>query len=128
MSSLQRPSQPTQTVSLTLEQVKEALGEVLDALQSPAGSTRLDEARENCGNDLGKVLQLLLPTAVQIQQEVLQTYGFSPDGEGVLRFARLVKSFESQDPEIAAMSSKLKSFFLPPLPLPPHGGLPAPSS
>ncbi|XP_075468726.1 protein C10 isoform X2 [Ascaphus truei] len=128
MSSLQRPVPIVQTVSLTMEQVREALGEVLDALQSPVGSARLDEARENSGNDLGKVLQLLLPTAVQIQQEVLQSYGFSPDGEGVLRFARLVKSFESQDTEIALMSSKLKSFFLPPLPLPPHAGLAAPTS
>lgn len=128
MSSLQRPAPPTQTVSLSLEQVKEALGEVLDALQSPAGSARLEEARENSGNDLGKVLQLLLPTAVQIQQDVLQNYGFSYDGEGVLKFARLVKSFESQDPEIASMSNKLKSFFLPPLPLPPHAGHPVPSS
>ncbi|KAG8551407.1 hypothetical protein GDO81_004099 [Engystomops pustulosus] len=82
MSSLQRPAPPAQNVTLSLEQVKEALGEVLDALQSPTGSARLEEARENSGNDLGKMLQLLLPTAVQIQQEVLQSYGFSPDGEG----------------------------------------------
>lgn len=41
---------------------------------------------------------------------------------GVLKFARLVKMYESQDPEIAAMSLKLKSLLLPPLSTPPIGG------
>lgn len=40
---------------------------------------------------------------------------------GVLKFARLIKSYESQDPEIASMSGKLKAMFLPPMTLPPHG-------
>ena len=40
---------------------------------------------------------------------------------GVLKFARLIKSYESQDPEIASMSGKLKALFLPPMTLPPHG-------
>lgn len=41
---------------------------------------------------------------------------------GVLKFARLVKMYETQDPEIAAMSIKLKSLLLPPLSTPPIGG------
>ena len=41
---------------------------------------------------------------------------------GVLKFARLVKMYETQDPEIAAMSAKLKSLLLPPLSTPPIGG------
>lgn len=40
---------------------------------------------------------------------------------GVLKFARLVKSYEAQDPEIASLSGKLKALFLPPMTLPPHG-------
>lgn len=46
---------------------------------------------------------------------------FIPPFLGVLKFARLIKSYESQDPEIASMSGKLKSMFLPPMTLPPHG-------
>lgn len=41
---------------------------------------------------------------------------------GVLKFARLVKMYETQDPEIAAMSVNLKSLLLPPLSTPPIGG------
>uniref|UniRef100_A0A452TB03 Protein C10 n=1 Tax=Ursus maritimus TaxID=29073 RepID=A0A452TB03_URSMA len=51
----------------------------------------------------------------------IKAYGFSCDGEGVLKFARLVKSYEAQDPEIASLSGKLKALFLPPMTLPPHG-------
>lgn len=45
----------------------------------------------------------------------------SPSLAGVLKFARLVKSYEAQDPEIASLAGKLKALFLPPMTLPPHG-------
>uniref|UniRef100_A0A8C5RWB2 Protein C10 n=1 Tax=Laticauda laticaudata TaxID=8630 RepID=A0A8C5RWB2_LATLA len=97
------------------------LAEVIKAFGSPENAQRLEEARDNACNDMGKMLQFLLPVATQIQQDVIKAYGFSNDGEGVLKFARLIKSYESQDPEIASMSGKLKSIFLPPMTLPPHG-------
>ncbi|XP_048360481.1 protein C10 [Sphaerodactylus townsendi] len=124
MSSLQRPvatSTQAQPVSLSAEQAKVVLAEVIKAFGAPENAQRLEEARENAGNDMGKMLQFLLPVATQIQQDVIKAYGFSNDGEGVLKFARLIKSYESQDLEIASMSGKLKSMFLPPMMLPPHG-------
>ncbi|NXR05993.1 C10 protein, partial [Semnornis frantzii] len=97
------------------------LAEVIKAFGSPENAQRMDEARDNACNDMGKMLQFLLPVATQIQQDVIKAYGFSSDGEGVLKFARLIKSYESQDPEIASMSGKLKALFLPPMALPSHG-------
>ncbi|XP_074790417.1 protein C10 isoform X1 [Natator depressus] len=97
------------------------LAEVIKAFGSPENAQRMEEARDNACNDMGKMLQFLLPVATQIQQDVIKAYGFSNDGEGVLKFARLIKSYESQDPEIANMSGKLKAMFLPPMTLPPHG-------
>ncbi|KAF6338939.1 gene rich cluster C10 protein [Rhinolophus ferrumequinum] len=41
----------------------------------------MDEARDNACNDMGKMLQFVLPVATQIQQEVIKAYGFSCDGE-----------------------------------------------
>lgn len=55
----------------------------------------------------------MLPLVTQIQQEVITAYGLSCGGEGVLKFAILVKSYEAQDPEIASLASKLKTLFLP---------------
>ncbi|XP_027679143.2 protein C10-like [Chelonia mydas] len=80
----------------------------------------MEEARDNACNDMGKMLQVLLPVATQIQQDVIKASGFGNDGEGVLKFARLIQSYESQDPEIANMSGKLKAMFLPPMTLSPH--------
>nr|KAF6367724.1 gene rich cluster C10 protein [Myotis myotis] len=97
------------------------LAEVIQAFAAPENAVRMDEARDNACNDMGKMLQFVLPVATQIQQEVIKAYGFSCDGEGVLKFARLVKSYEAQDPEIASLSGKLKALFLPPMTLPPHG-------
>ncbi|NWX12044.1 C10 protein, partial [Aegotheles bennettii] len=123
------------------------LAEVIKAFGTPENAQRMEEARDNACNDMGKMLQFLLPVATQIQQDVIKAYGFSSDGEGswgprwvevqpcggcrcplptpclagVLKFARLIKSYESQDPEIASMSGKLKAMFLPPMALPPHG-------
>ncbi|GAB5573489.1 protein C10 [Prionailurus iriomotensis] len=100
------------------------LAEVIQAFSAPENAVRMDEARDNACNDMGKMLQFVLPVATQIQQEVIKAYGFSCDGEGVLKFARLVKSYEAQDPEIASLSGKLKALFLPPMTLPPHGPAP----
>ncbi|XP_065532307.1 protein C10 [Lathamus discolor] len=106
---------------LTAEQAKAVLADVIKAFGAPENAQRMEEARDNACNDMGKMLQFLLPVATQIQQDVIKAYGFSSDGEGVLKFARLIKSYESQDPEIAGMSGKLKAMFLPPMTLPPHG-------
>ncbi|XP_043354552.1 protein C10-like [Dermochelys coriacea] len=105
---------------LGAEQVKVVLAEVIKAFSSPENAQCMEEAPDNACNDMGKMLQFLLPVATQIQQDVIKAYGFSNDGEGVLKFARLIQSYEFQDPEIANMSGKLKAIFLPPTTLPPH--------
>ncbi|XP_013875465.1 protein C10 isoform X1 [Austrofundulus limnaeus] len=128
-------SAPAQQPTLTAEQTRVVLSEVIQAFSVPENAARMDEARESACNDMGKMLQLVLPVATQIQQEVIKSYGFNNEGEGelrdftttliykrVLKFARLVKMYETQDPEIAAMSAKLKSLLLPPLSTPPIGG------
>lgn len=58
------------------------LAEVIQAFAAPENAVRMDEARDNACNDMGKMLQFVLPVATQIQQEVIKAYGFSCDGEG----------------------------------------------
>lgn len=48
----------------------------------PENASRMEEARESACNDMGKMLQLVLPVATQIQQEVIKAYGFNNEGEG----------------------------------------------
>ncbi|XP_035872468.1 protein C10-like, partial [Phyllostomus discolor] len=106
--------------ALSDEQTNMVLAKVIQAFWTPENAIRIDEARGNTYNK-GKMLQFVLPVATQIQQEVINAYGFSCDEVSVLKFACLVKSYEAQDPKIASLSSKLKALFLPPMTLPPHG-------
>ncbi|XP_061099338.1 protein C10 isoform X3 [Conger conger] len=132
LSIVTMASAPAQQPVLTVEQARDEKNSVIlssctklyyyIATQYIGMITRMEEARESACNDMGKMLQLVLPVATQIQQEVVKAYGFNNEGEGVLKFARLVKMYETQDPEIAAMSAKLKSLLLPPMSTPPIGG------
>lgn len=61
------------------------LSEVIQAFSVPENAARMEEARESACNDMGKMLQLVLPVATQIQQEVIKAYGFNNEGEGKQR-------------------------------------------
>lgn len=58
------------------------LSEVIQAFSVSENAARMEEARESACNDMGKMLQLVLPVATQIQQEVIKAYGFNNEGEG----------------------------------------------
>ncbi|XP_036153179.1 protein C10 isoform X2 [Myotis myotis] len=75
-------SASAQAAALSAEQAKVVLAEVIQAFAAPENAVRMDEARDNACNDMGKMLQFVLPVATQIQQEVIKAYGFSCDGEG----------------------------------------------
>ncbi|XP_033643207.1 protein C10-like [Asterias rubens] len=107
-------SQPT----LSLDEVRKILQEILDAFVTPENKTRMDEVKDAAGNDMMKMMQIVFPVATQIQMEVIQKYGFSVDGEGAIKFAQLVRHYETMDSTVAELASQLKSIFLPPLPLP----------
>lgn len=65
------------------------LSEVIQAFSVPENAARMEEARESACNDMGKMLQLVLPVATQIQQEVIKAYGFNNEGEGKAAFSSL---------------------------------------
>ena len=47
---------------------------------------RLEEARDNAGNDMLKTMQIVFPVATQIEMEVIEKYGFRGDGDGTFTF------------------------------------------
>ncbi|XP_035684505.1 protein C10-like [Branchiostoma floridae] len=104
---------------LTLEKAREALKDVINAFTIPENMARMEEARDQAGNDMMKMMQIVFPVATQIQQEVIQKYGFSADGDGAVKFANAIRQYEMEDQEIASLSSNLKSMFLPQMATPP---------
>ncbi|KAG8193324.1 hypothetical protein JTE90_022954 [Oedothorax gibbosus] len=102
---------------LSVENAKAALRDVIAALTSDPTS-RLNEAKNNSGNDMLMHMQLVFPLATQIQQDIIQNYGFPPDREGLLQFTQIIKIMEKDNEEILQMNEHLKSLLIPPLVLP----------
>ncbi|GAB1607711.1 protein C10-like [Argonauta hians] len=101
------------------EDCKVVLNEILDTLHLEENMSRLDEAREAAGNDMLKTMQLMFPLATQIEMAVIEKYGFSGNGEGLVRFTQLVKSYEKYNLEISQLNERLRAILIPPLPLQP---------
>ena len=59
-----------------------ALADILEAFKNADNSARMEEAKDNAGNDMLKAMQIVFPLATQIQLDVIEKYGFNPDGEG----------------------------------------------
>jgi hypothetical protein len=103
------------THPLTQVQTKEALRDILAAFEKGENARKLDEQRERAGNDMLKTMQTVFPLLVQIQEEVIQKYGFTADGDGSLKFLNIVRDYEQNDSEIRQMNTTLRNTFLPPL-------------
>lgn len=101
---------------LTLDDTKAALTDILDALLAPSNKEKLDDARKVAGNDMMKMMHHVFPLVTKIQQDVIQKYGFGPDGEDAIKFVQTVRQYEIQDAEVAQLALRLKSNFLPPHP------------
>lgn len=105
-------------VTLTPDRAKAALKDILNAFTLPDNVTKLDEAKDNAGNDMLKYMQLVFPVATQIQLEVIQNYGFPGDGEGLIQFSQAVRSCEKENQEVSQLNLELRSFLIPPMVLP----------
>lgn len=43
----------------------------------------MQEARENTGNNMLKMMQFVFPLATQVQMNIITKYGFTADGPGI---------------------------------------------
>ncbi|ELU17825.1 hypothetical protein CAPTEDRAFT_153318 [Capitella teleta] len=90
-----------------------ALDDILDAFNNPENALRLNEAKEAAGNDMLRMMQIVFPLTTQIQMEVITKYGFTGDGDGIIRFAQTLKLLEKQDAQVAELNSQLRSTIMP---------------
>lgn len=102
----------------SLNDCKAALREILDTFNLPDNAAKLEEARLAAGNDMLKSMQNVFPTATQMQMQVIQRFGFLPDGEGLVQFTKAVRVYEEQDQDVRQLNSQLRHFLLPPVNVP----------
>lgn len=108
-------SRPEVLPPLTAETAILILTKTLDELQSPENLQKLDEARDNVGNEMLKMMQYLFPVVMQIQMEVIKDYGFPEGREGIIKFAQMLRALEREDEEVARLHSLIKAHYLPPV-------------
>lgn len=97
------------------ETAKEILNKTLEELQVPENSQKINEARNNVGNEMLKMMQFVFPIVMQIQMEVIKEYGFSEGREGIIKFSQIIRNLEREDPEIHRLHSLIKTYYLPPV-------------
>ncbi|CAN8000926.1 protein C10 [Ixodes scapularis] len=97
------------------EKAKGALEDILAAFEHPENYARVQNAKDVAGNDMLKHMQVVFPLLTQIKMEVIENYGFTPDGEGVLQFAQLIRQLEREHPDVARLNAELRAQFIPPM-------------
>ncbi|KAL3272363.1 hypothetical protein HHI36_013842 [Cryptolaemus montrouzieri] len=100
---------------LTAELAIEILTRTLEVLQTPENSQKLEEARDNVGNEMLKMMQFLFPIVMQVQIEVIREYGFADGREGIVKFAQMLRNLERENTEVAQLHSVIRAFYLPPV-------------
>ncbi|KAK4874926.1 hypothetical protein RN001_014286 [Aquatica leii] len=101
--------------SLSSETATSILSKVLEQLQEPINVRKLEEARDNVGNEMLKMMQHIFPIVMQVEMDVTKDFGF-PDGrESIVKFAQMIRSLEQEDTEIARLHSLIKAYYLPPV-------------
>lgn len=101
--------------TLTSELAVLILNRTLDELQSPENARKLEEARDNVGNEMLKMMQFLFPVVMQIQMDVIKEFGFPEGREGIIKFAQMLRALEREDEEVARLHGLVKGFYLPPV-------------
>jgi len=98
--------------SLTVEEARLAIRDVVASFNLPENLERMNQARALAGEDMVKTMQFVLPVAMQIQQATITKYGFEPNQQGVMQFAMAINAHIT-DPEISQLFKALQAQFMP---------------
>lgn len=100
---------------LTTENAILILNKMIEELQSAENTKKIEEAKDNVGNEMLKMMQHIFPIVMQVQMEIIKEFGF-PDGrDGIVKFAQMLRNLEREDSEIARLHSTIKAYYLPPV-------------
>eukprot|EP00002_Diphylleia_rotans_P031695 TRINITY_DN65_c0_g1_i2.p1 TRINITY_DN65_c0_g1~~TRINITY_DN65_c0_g1_i2.p1 ORF type:complete len:111 (+),score=37.43 TRINITY_DN65_c0_g1_i2:89-421(+) len=100
---------------LTLEEARQAIAAVQRAFDEPENAAKMAAAKAEAGDDIAKNMQLVLPVAMAIQQNVISSFGYEPNQIGVMQFTAAVRA-HAADSEISSGLAALTARFMPKLP------------
>ncbi|KAB0793525.1 hypothetical protein PPYR_13145 [Photinus pyralis] len=102
-------------INLTSELAITILSKVLDQLQESSNVQKLEEAKDNVGNEMLKMMQYIFPIVMQVEMDVIKDFGFPEGREGIVKFAQLLRTVEREDIEVARVHGLIKAYYLPPV-------------
>ncbi|XP_060521250.1 protein C10 [Cylas formicarius] len=103
--------------TITAHLAAEILNKTLANIQLPENARKIEEARENVGNEMLKMMQFVFPVIMQLQLDVVKEYGFSDTREGIIKFSQILRNLEREDSEVARLHGLIKAYYLPPISL-----------
>ena len=59
-----------------------ALTDILEAFRLPIHAKKIEEVKQKAGNNMIDLMKVHFPLLAQIEMEVIEKYGFTPDGQG----------------------------------------------
>lgn len=99
-------------VSLTVDQARASLRDVINAFAQPDNAASIAIAFQDAGDDKGLQKRVALTTCANIERGVVANYGFEPNGLGVLQWAAALR--ELNDPEVQRLWEERRRCFQPP--------------
>ncbi|KAJ3429712.1 protein c10 [Anaeramoeba flamelloides] len=103
----------TQIPELTQEKALEAIKEVIAQFDLTENEEKMKVAKEEAGSDLQKMLQIVMPVAIEIQKPIAKKYGFTEDQLGLTQFTMAIKKWEATNEEIKKYGNQLKAKYMP---------------
>lgn len=94
---------------------KAILIEIIKTVNQPDHSKRLSEAKASAGKEMLAMMQFVFPLVMQIQMDVIKTFGFTGNREGLVQFEQLIRELEREDPELSQLRSQIRAIYLPPI-------------
>lgn len=100
---------------LTTDLAIQILNKTLEELQTPQNVKKLEEAKDNVGNEMLKMMQFLFPIVMQVQMDVIKDFGFPSGRDGIIKFAQNLRNLEREDGEVGRLHGLIKAYYLPPV-------------
>lgn len=109
--------------NFTNEVGRSILVEIIKTVNQPDNSKRLSEAKASAGKEMLNMMQFVFPLVMQLQMDVIKSFGFPGNREGLVQFEQLVREMERDDVEISRLRSQIRAIYLPPIAINPSNDI-----
>lgn len=111
------------SANFTSETGRTILIEIIKTVNQPEHSKRLSEAKTSAGKEMLQMMQFVFPLVMQIQMDVIKTFGFAGTREGLVQFEQLIRELEREDAELTRLRSQIRAIYLPPIAINPSNDI-----